>query len=300
MSLTRPGGEVKYFPSAGKVQDDLAAALSPERLSTYLRAVREDREKALRLYTWNTAMSAAFYGPLQGLEVALRNAMHRQLDRCYGARWYDNPAARFDMGCRGRIAAAKEEVVRDGHSVTPCRVLATLSFGFWIALLGSGGRVDSTGRQGGLRNDALEAGPARGVSLPHPPHAEAGPWSAERSAETAESNRPSRTDLRAAPEPGLRNYPGGDGVGFAGDARVDRALQPCFDLAPRVARRGGGSILTLTASPSTRRASATGWPRANGRAARPPAEPRAVTAPPSASPRAAGSRPAAPRITRAG
>ena len=92
-------------------------------------------------------MSAAFYGPLQGLEVALRNAMHRQLDRCYGARWYDNPAARFDMGCRGRIAAAKEEVVRDGHSVTPCRVLATLSFGFWIALLGSGGRVDSTGRK---------------------------------------------------------------------------------------------------------------------------------------------------------
>ena len=147
MSLTRPGGEVKSSPSAGKVQDDLAMSLSPERLSTYLRAVRGDREKALRLYTWNTAMSAAFYGPLQGLEVALRNAMHRQLGRYHGAHWYDNPAARFDVGCRERIAAAKETVVRDGHPVTPSRVLASLSFGFWIALLGSGGRVDSTGRK---------------------------------------------------------------------------------------------------------------------------------------------------------
>ena len=147
MSLTRPGGEVKSSPSAAEVQDDLAASLSPERLSTYLRAVRGDREKALRLHTWNTAVSAAFYGPLQGLEVALRNAMHRQLGRCYGAHWYDNPAARLDVGCRDRIAAAKEKVVRDGHPVAPSRVLASLSFGFWIALLGSGGRVDSTGRK---------------------------------------------------------------------------------------------------------------------------------------------------------
>ena len=60
-------------------------------MSTYLGATRGNNEKAFRLYTWNTAISGAFYGPLQALEVALRNAMHRQLARRYGTAWYDNP-----------------------------------------------------------------------------------------------------------------------------------------------------------------------------------------------------------------
>ena len=92
-------------------------------------------------------MSAAFYGPLQGLEVALRNAVHRQLGGCYGADWYENPAAGLDTGCLERIERAKADVVRAGHSVGPPRVVAALSFGFWISLLGSGGRIDSTGRK---------------------------------------------------------------------------------------------------------------------------------------------------------
>ena len=147
MTLPRPEREVKPFFSDEDVADDLAASLSPERLSTYLRAVRGDRERALRLYTWNTAMSAAFYGPLQGLEVALRNAAHRQLGGCYGADWYDNPAAGLNAGCLDRIARAKEDVVRAGASIDPPRVVAELSFGFWISLLGSGGRTDPTGRK---------------------------------------------------------------------------------------------------------------------------------------------------------
>lgn len=150
MSLSRPGGEVKdvkSFVAEEDVVDDLAASLSPERLSTYLRAVQGNREQALRLYTWNTAMSAAFYGPLQGLEVALRNALHRQLGERYGACWYDNPAAGFDMGCIERIERAKAEVLHAGRSIAPPRVVAVLSFGFWISLLGSGGRSDSTGRK---------------------------------------------------------------------------------------------------------------------------------------------------------
>ena len=85
MNVARQVGKVNIFSCEADVQTDLVAALSPERMSTYQRAVRGDREKALRLYTWNTAISAAFYGPLQGLEVTLRNAMHRQLAGCYGA-----------------------------------------------------------------------------------------------------------------------------------------------------------------------------------------------------------------------
>ena len=89
---------------------------------------------------WNTAISAAFYGPLQGLEVALRNAMHRELAGRYGPDWYDNPACQFDAGTLNRIASAKDNLRREGYTVDPPHVVAALPFGFWVTLLGRGGR----------------------------------------------------------------------------------------------------------------------------------------------------------------
>ena len=119
----------------------LEASLSPERIATYVAAAGGDREKALRLYTWNTAASAAFYGPLQGLEIALRNGMHGELGRRFGARWYDDPACGLDAGALRRVQAAKDELARDGFPVDPPRMVAAFSFGFWVSLLGPGGRL---------------------------------------------------------------------------------------------------------------------------------------------------------------
>ena len=116
-------------------------------MSTYVTATSGDRERALHLYTSNTALSAAFYGPLQGLEVALRNAMHRQLTARYGADWYDNPAAGLDTGGLSRIDEVKQELKRSGQMVRPGRIVAGLSFGFWVSLLRSGGRIASAGRK---------------------------------------------------------------------------------------------------------------------------------------------------------
>lgn len=130
---------VKPFPLDDTVIRALASSLSPERMATYVAAAGGDQEKALRLYTWNTAASAAFYGPLQGLEVALRNAMHRELSATYGVDWYDNPHCGLDVGTLKRIAGAKDELRRDGYAVDSPHVVAALSFGFWVALLGRGG-----------------------------------------------------------------------------------------------------------------------------------------------------------------
>ena len=147
MNVARRVGKVNIFSGDADIQTDLVAALSPERMSTYLRAVQGDRERALRLYTWNTAISAAFYGPLQGLEVTLRNAMHQQLAGCYGEEWYDNPVVGLDIGCLSRIELAKRAVENTGHVVVPSRIVAALSFGFWVSLLGSGGRIVPAGRK---------------------------------------------------------------------------------------------------------------------------------------------------------
>ncbi len=126
--------------------DALETSLSAERMATYLAKANGDREKAVRLHTWNTAVSAAFYGPLQGLEVALRNAIHRELTARYRADWYDDPATKLDAGTLGRVSAARVDLRRDGYSDDPPHMVAALSFGFWVALLGSGGRLPAGGK----------------------------------------------------------------------------------------------------------------------------------------------------------
>ena len=134
---------VKTFSYTDEALDELETALSHERLSTYLDAAGGDRERAIRLHAWNTAVSAAFYGPLQGLELALRNAMHRRLAERYGPAWYDHAGAGLDRGAVGRTGNARSELARDGHGDDPAQIVATLSFGFWVSLLGPGGRTEA-------------------------------------------------------------------------------------------------------------------------------------------------------------
>ena len=104
-------------------------------MSTYVAAAEGDGDRAVEFYAWNTLVSAAFYEPLPGLEVALRNAMHGQLTRCYGEAWYDNPDAGLDLGTLERLAEARTQLARIGQAATPSRVVSELTFGFWVALL---------------------------------------------------------------------------------------------------------------------------------------------------------------------
>ena len=142
-------GQVKRFPQlySEDMFRELERSLSPERMRTYLRAAGGDGERAARIYAWNTAVSAAFYASLQGLEVALRNAMHAQLASRFGVQWYDAEAAEMDSGGLARVARAKAELRRNRRDVEPSRMVAALSFGFWVSLLGHGGRIDDSGRR---------------------------------------------------------------------------------------------------------------------------------------------------------
>ena len=81
---------VNPFPYSQSIINALERALSPERLSTYLAAAGGDHAAALQLYVWNTQISAALYGPLQALEIIIRNAFHRELATVYGPAWYDS------------------------------------------------------------------------------------------------------------------------------------------------------------------------------------------------------------------
>ena len=121
--------------------DALEKTLSSVRFATYVSSSNGDRVEAAQLYTWNTALSASFYGSLQGLEVALRNAMHSQLSLAYGADWYDNNGCGLDARTSGEVAKARAKLLKERRMVSPPNMVATLSFGFWTALLGKGGHL---------------------------------------------------------------------------------------------------------------------------------------------------------------
>jgi hypothetical protein len=115
--------------------DALERSLSVERFSGYVRSANGDRALAIRLYERNTRLSESLYGVVQGLEICLRNAVDRIFRSAYGPDWYDHmPTLMYPLP--QKLADAKQSILRHGKLLTPGRVVAELSFGFWTALFG--------------------------------------------------------------------------------------------------------------------------------------------------------------------
>jgi hypothetical protein len=95
-----------------------------------------DSAQALRLYMWNTALSESLYGPIQGLEVTLRNKIHRRFTDQFGARWYDDARVGLQYAQRDQVLRAKLSLQHQGKPLDPSRLIAELSFGFWVGLFG--------------------------------------------------------------------------------------------------------------------------------------------------------------------
>ena len=158
----------------------------------------------------------------KGWEVTLRNAMYRGLAEHYGEAWYDNRDAGLDRGAMERIASARTELARDGHGDDAPRIVAALSFGFWVSLLGPGGRIGA-GRKANYEMTLLAAGVARGVRAPRDIDPQGGPPAVERLADVAQPDRPSRTVVRARPVTGPRTHCRGGRLDYAWDQEMGGA-----------------------------------------------------------------------------
>ena len=113
-------------------------SISCDRLSTYLKAAQGNSVDALRIYSWNTSVSSTFYGPLQELEVALRNSIDRVLSDQFGSDWFGCQKTGLNGRARGQVARAKSALALNQHNYEKSQIVATLSFGFWVSLLGTG------------------------------------------------------------------------------------------------------------------------------------------------------------------
>lgn len=120
-------------------QERLAAletSLSRERLTKYLAQVGGETNGALHLYAKNTRISEAFYTPLQGLEVCIRNAIDGQMGNKFGQNWYEPGVANLNHPLTEMVEKAKQALRADKKPIERGRIVAELNLGFWVAILG--------------------------------------------------------------------------------------------------------------------------------------------------------------------
>ena len=105
---------------------------SAERLKPYLNDV--DETQAFALYVWNIALCESLYPCLNGLEVALRNSLHRSISTKFGT----------DFWFIGRLKDPEDQRLKEAYSnlhrlsiTSPMAgdIVASLSLGFWVDLL---------------------------------------------------------------------------------------------------------------------------------------------------------------------
>ena len=118
-------------------------ALSPAILSRYLAACKGNRRKAIRLYRMNIKLSQSFFGLIGVFEITLRNTIDSHYrDTLVDNEWLWHSAmstgmfsnvvfTRGNYETRRKIKTARKSLLKP---YTHDRLLAALSFGFWIKL----------------------------------------------------------------------------------------------------------------------------------------------------------------------
>lgn len=116
---------------------DFQYVLSAERLDRYVVACGNDTRKAMSLYRMNLNLSQEFFTLLSCFEVALRNAIDRELSVTLGSDWlrdsvlsggiFDVPACRDSAKI---IAKAYNRLLRNG-GYSHHKLLAEMEFGVW-------------------------------------------------------------------------------------------------------------------------------------------------------------------------
>ena len=99
----------------------------------------EDDRKAIDHYRSNIELAESFYPCLSVFEVALRNALSRELQTMTGREdWYtifsDTPGL---TNLNRYITQVQKQIINCKESITASKVIAGLTLGFWVSFLNS-------------------------------------------------------------------------------------------------------------------------------------------------------------------
>ncbi len=111
--------------------------MSSSRMERYLTACGGDTRKAMTLYRYNLQISQEMFTIVSCFEVALRNAIDRQLTSNLGAEWLKESIMPFGIFSQpilkkthDIIQTAHRRLIHDG-SYTHNKLLAEMEFGIW-------------------------------------------------------------------------------------------------------------------------------------------------------------------------
>ena len=128
---------------------------SKARLSRYITACKGDTNKAIRLYKYNIQISQALYPVISVLEIALRNGIDRELSTFFkDDNWLITQRDQFanhpnmlykdkkginrpDYFFIEKLVKAENKLDYRSIPVTHGKLLAELTFGFWIKFFDS-------------------------------------------------------------------------------------------------------------------------------------------------------------------
>lgn len=119
--------------------DILSVAFSSQRLKKYMYLYDSNETKVVAHYKANLALAESLYTSLSVFEVTLRNALSKELERMTGRKdWYSvfpsNPALK---SLTSEVTIAVRHISQRGEMVSPDKIIAELTFGFWVTLLNS-------------------------------------------------------------------------------------------------------------------------------------------------------------------
>ena len=129
------------FPEDIHELTEFLTIVGKARFKRYLDHCNDDPFLALRLYLWNAEISNAFYTPLQIWEICLRNRLNGFLCWKFGERWpFAEKATRQLKAPAQRILqeTIEKQARLRGTRPSTDMVVADLSAGFWVQLLGQG------------------------------------------------------------------------------------------------------------------------------------------------------------------
>lgn len=103
----------------------------------YITEKRFSKYESLSRYEENLLLSKQYYIPLSVLEVSLRNAINQNFTQFYGAGWLLNESSFLQRDHLSKIAEAKHKIKSRKEILTKDKLVAELSFGFWVNLFKS-------------------------------------------------------------------------------------------------------------------------------------------------------------------
>ena len=110
---------------------------SDKRMERYFALYPDNEDKAIKHYQSNLQLTEAFYTSLSVLEVALRNALSRELETMTGREdWYAVFPNTLGLTNLNRyVTQATKQIAGRHEQITPSKIVAELTLGFWVSLL---------------------------------------------------------------------------------------------------------------------------------------------------------------------